>query len=151
MITEHEVMQAQQAWGDGVVAIGKAHAAGGDFKALAEAHLDRLYAYGHGPVLFKPTRAAQIQFRPAREDALSYFIGGHIAEDIGFALSGWTAVQFENHNMILGQQSALAMGNYVFTARDGTTLRAEYSFGYVKDTDGNLRINLQHSSVPFSG
>jgi len=26
----------------------------------------------------------------------------------------------------------------------------EYSFGYIKDEDGNLKIALHHSSLPYS-
>lgn len=150
MVSRDEVIRAQQAWGDGVVAIGKLFAAGGDYKARTEAHLDTLYAYEQGTVLFKPTRAAQHQFRATRADALSYFIGGEIAEDTGFAITGWSKVRFENHDFILAEETALVMGNYFFTGPDGVVLQAEFTFGYVKDADGRLRINLQHSSVPFT-
>jgi len=151
LITRDEVEAAQQAWGDGVIAIGKAYADGGDYRALALETIDRLYGYDLGPVLFKPTWAMQTQFRPTREDALSYFVKGHIDEDRGFAIAGWAKVRFDNHNMILGEETALAMGNYVFTDADGTELKAEYSFGYMRDANRALRIILQHSSAPFAG
>ncbi len=151
MITRNDVTNAQQAWGDGIVAIAKVFTDGGDFKARAKDHLDTLYAYEQGTVLFKPTKAAERQFRPVREDALSYFVGGHIVEDHGFALACWIAVRFDNHNMILGEDTALAMGNYYFTAKDGSIIKVEYTFGYMKDADGALRINLHHSSLPYSG
>ncbi|GIR13012.1 MAG: hypothetical protein CM15mP23_15870 [Cryomorphaceae bacterium] len=38
--------------------------------------LDRLYSFEIGPVLFKPTKCEEIQFRPTKLDAKSYFIAG---------------------------------------------------------------------------
>ena len=37
-------------------------------------NVETLYAYDIGKVLFKPTLAAQEQFRPTFETALSYFV-----------------------------------------------------------------------------
>ena len=42
------------------------------------------------------------------------------------------------------------MGNYFFTDTDGNEVKVEYTFGYMLDDQGSLRINLHHSSVPFS-
>ena len=43
------------------------------------------------------------------------------------------------------------MGNYYFTsAADGSKTKVEYTFGYKKNSDGEVRIFLHHSSVPFS-
>ena len=151
-ITAEEVAQAQQTWGEGIVAIGKAHTDGGDFVAAAENHLDTLYAFEAGPVLFKPTKAAEQQFRMDREGALSYFVGGNdnYGEDHGFAIHPWTNVRFENQATYLHGDYAVAMGNYFFTETDGNVVKVEYTFGYFKTDAGNLKINLHHSSVPFS-
>ena len=46
---------------------------------------------------------------------------------------------------------AIAMGHYYFTGPDGTETKVEYTFGYLKDGEGKLRIQLHHSSLPFSG
>ena len=51
-ITKAEVLAAQQAWGEGIVAIASAHRDGGDFKARAEAHINTLYAYGLTDIMF---------------------------------------------------------------------------------------------------
>jgi hypothetical protein len=40
------------------------------------------------------------------------------------------------------------MGNYFFTAPDGAEVKVEYTFGYIQDDDGRLRIQLHHSSMP---
>ena len=149
-ITATEMAQAQQAWGDGIVAIGKAFTDKGNFVAAAQKHLDELYNFQAGEVLFKPTKAAKKQFRNDIESALSYFVGGNdkFKEDHGFALQPWTAVRFENVGKYLHDDYAVAMGNYFFTQTDGTEVKVEYTFGY-NTVDGRLKINLHHSSLPF--
>ena len=149
-MTRHDIDNAQQAWGDGIVAIAKAHSDGGDYEAVARNHVETLYAYGMGDVLFKPTLAAVEQFRPTFDDALSYFVASNNAcpEDKGFAIKGWTNVRFENAGVILRETTALAMGNYFFTTPEGDEVKVEYTFGYVLDEVGALRINVHHSSMP---
>merc|ERR1712050_578245 len=118
-----------------------------------------LYGYGHPNVLFKPTKAAEFQFRPTGADAMSYFVGGNAvedgyAEDAGFAINGgkgWSKVVFDNHQIDLNGNTAIAMGNYYFTcATTGSETKVEYTFGYKKNDDGKVRIFLHHSSVPYS-
>ena len=149
-MTRHDIDNAQQAWGDGIVAIAKAHNEGGDYEAVARIHVETLYAYGMGDVLFKPTLAAVEQFRPTFDEALSYFVASNNAcpEDKGFAIKGWTNVRFENAGVILRETTALAMGNYFFTTPEGDEVKVEYTFGYVLDEVGALRINVHHSSMP---
>jgi hypothetical protein len=103
-----------------------------------------------GPVLFKPTLAATDQFRPTFETALSYFVASNNAcpEDQGFAIKGWTNVRFENSDVIIDGNTALAMGNYFFTSPEGAEVKVEYTFGYIEDGNGGLRIQLHHSSMP---
>ena len=150
MVTSAEVDNAQKAWGDGIVAIAKAHGNGGDYVSIARNHVEILYAYGLTNVLFKPTLAAVEQFRPNFESALSYFVASNneCPEDKGFAIKGWTKVRFENADIILNDATALAMGNYFFTPPEGDELKVEYTFGYMVDVSGNLRIQLHHSSMP---
>jgi len=149
-ITEADVIAAQQEWGEGIVAISEVHAEGGDYAARATEHIEDLYAYDHGMVMFKPTLASDDQFRETFDEALAYFIGKEGTEDKGFAISGWTDVRWENNGIYTDDDSATAMGNYFFTGPDGSETKVEYSFGYVLDEDGDLRINLHHSSLPYS-
>ena len=132
--------------GEGIVSIGKSESP----ENTAQNHLDTLYAYGHGEVLFKPTKAAKDQFRGTPEEALSYFVTGIVDEDKGFALAPYTDVRFENEGIVTDCDSALAMGNYYFTTTQGQDIKAEYSFGYIKDEGGALKINLHHSSLPYT-
>lgn len=152
MVSVSDVDSAQKAWGDGIVAIATAHRDGDDYVSIARNHVDTLYAYGQTNVLFKPTLAAVEQFRPNFESALSYFVASNdeCPEDKGFAIKGWTNVRFENADIILGDSTALAMGNYFFTTPEGDELKVEYTFGYIVDSSGNLRIQLHHSSMPAS-
>jgi hypothetical protein len=153
MITEQEIHQVQKTWGDALIEIGRLRNDRGACEKTAAGVIDALYGYDLGTVLFKPTRAAEYQFRDTKDGALSYFIGGNskFPEDTGFALQPWIKVKFENSGMILSEKNALAMGNYFFTeAETGAVKKVEYTFGYVKDTEGNLKINLHHSSVPFT-
>lgn len=144
-ITKEEIVAAQKAWGDGIVAIGRAD----DHKKAALKHINNLYAYDLGPVLFKPTKASVVQFRNTKDEALSYFVGGKEPEDKGFALAPYTKVRFENHGIAIDCDTALAQGNYYFMKTDGQKIKVEYSFGYVEDKDGHLKINLHHSSLPY--
>ncbi|MEM9102321.1 MAG: hypothetical protein AAGB12_08350 [Pseudomonadota bacterium] len=146
VITKAEVEQAQKGWGEGIVKIGKAQ----NPKKAALTHLKEFYAFDHGTVLFKPTLASSDQFRGTVKEALSYFIGQDLKEDKGFALAPYTKVRWENEGIITDGDSALAMGNYYFTKTDGQEVKVEYSFGYIKDKTGKLKINLHHSSLPFS-
>lgn len=144
-ITKEEVLAAQKAWADGIVNIGAAQ----DHKKAAIDHINTLYGYDIGPVLFKPTKASVVEFRLTKDEALSYFVGGQEPEDKGFALAPYTKVRFENKGIIIDCDSALAMGNYYFTKTDGEEVKVDYSFGYVEDKKGKLKINLHHSSLPY--
>lgn len=149
-ITEADVLQAQQVWGKGIVAIGNAYLNGQDYIAVATKHVDDLYAYREGVVLFKPTKAAAQQFRLTRPEAISYFVRGTVYEDKGFALQPWSNVRFENADIITDSDSAVAMGNYFFTdANTGQEAKVEYTFGYTCGDNG-LVINVHHSAFPYS-
>jgi len=149
----------QSKWADAIKHISKTHKEGGDFiKAAADA-AGELYAYGHTDVLFKPTKAADVQFRPTAECAMSYFVGGQNVEDGydedgGFAINGgkgWSDCVYDNHDISVQGDCSIAMGNYVFTcATTGEETKVEYTFGYKRCGDGKVRIFLHHSSVPYS-
>ncbi|MEM1127734.1 MAG: phosphoribosyl-AMP cyclohydrolase [Bacteroidota bacterium] len=151
-ITMQEVEAAQQAWGEGIVAIGKTYTENGDFRAAASDHVREFYAYGTSLILFKPTLAAEDQFRGDFGEALSYFVGTEGTEDGGFAIAPYTNVRWENEGTIIDNDGdmAMAMGNYFFTGTDGNVTKVEYTFGYMKDESGDLKIVLHHSSLPFS-
>ena len=150
MMTEEDIERAQQAWGEGIVSISAAHSSGTDYIQRATTHIESLYAYGIFPVLFKPTFAKEKQFRSTFEGALSYFIGDNdsFPEDKGFAIKGWTGVRFENQNFVINGNTAQVMGNYFFMTENNIEIKVEFTFGYIIDSEGSLRINLHHSSMP---
>ncbi|MEM7083184.1 MAG: hypothetical protein AAF465_10655 [Pseudomonadota bacterium] len=150
-ITQEDVIAAQTAWGEGIVAISAVFIDGGDYVSEAQSLIDALYGYDQGPVLFKPTLAAKQPFRPSKTEALSYFIGGVVNEDHGFAIKPWEAVSIGPQQIILQGATAVAMGHYRFQPyQQGDEVLVEFTFGYFRDNVGDVRINVHHSSLPYS-
>merc|ERR550537_1964380 len=158
-ISKQEVEDAQASWAGAIARISKVYLDGGDYVGAAGEAAGELYGYGKTNVLFKPTKAADVPFRPEAADAMSYFVGHDavtdgIPEDGGFAINGgkgWANVRFDNHMIDVSGNTAIAMGNYYFTcATTGDIAKVEYTFGYKKCLDGKVRIFLHHSSVPYS-
>ena len=152
MISEKQVLEAQKQWGEGVVKIGSLKDNTSECETFTNEFLEKLYSFNEGPVLFKPTKCEIEQFRPEQVHALSYFIAGEnraCNEDKGFAIQPWTKVKFENTNLILEENRAIAMGNYFFTDVNGDDAKVEYTFGY-KLIDGALKIDVHHSSFLYN-
>ena len=144
-LSKEDIINAQSKWGNGIVQIGA------DFmekKITPKRPKTILNIYTL--MIFRPSlfKAAEDQFRSTKDTALSYFVAtnGACSEDKGFAIQPWTKVRFENSDIVIH----VAMGNYFFTDTDGVETKVEYSFGYLLDSEGNVRINLHHSSLPFS-
>jgi len=152
MITKEDVVSIQKKWSDGLLEIVNQHQNNLDFTSCASEFIDRLYDYQNTEVLFKPTLAKEIQFRNSKDAALSYFIGNNsnFPEDNGFALKGWSNVKWENSGIQLFENIAIAMGNYYFTNNKGT-IKVEFSFVYKRDNNGDLRIILHDSHLPYQG
>ncbi|MBY6014999.1 hypothetical protein KUV75_08785 [Qipengyuania gaetbuli] len=156
-ITEAEVVAAQQAWGNALVAIAteydtKGHAAA---KKLAGEIIDSAYGYNLGPVLFKPTLAngeGEQTFRTSRDGAVSYFVGGDpkFAQDGGFALKGWRSFEIDNAGILITGNSATSMGHVTVIDAKGNRTTVDKTWGYVRGPDGKLRIVVHHSSLPYS-
>ena len=57
----------------------------------------------------------------------------------------------ESHESVfLAYSAKSSIFAYFFTESNGSIVKVEYSFGYFLDSNGNLKINLHHSSLPFS-
>ena len=156
-ITEAQVNAAQQAWCDGLVNVAQTHVKGGDAKAEAAKMIDDLYDYADGKVFFKPTLAfGPRTFRPTREGALSYFVGGNpnFPEDTGFALKGWTKARYDNNAAENGIQIhgdiAITMGNVYITGPDGKEVMVDKTFVFRRGGDGKLRLCVHKSALPFN-
>ena len=160
-ITEADILECQAKWASAIASISSVYLGKGDFVAAAGEAAGELYGYGHHNVLFKPTKATKHPFRPTGADAMSYFVGAEAmendqfkGEDAGFAINGgkgWSKVVFTNHQIDLNGETATAMGSYDFTcATTGDVATVEYTFGYKRCGDGDVRIYLHHSSVPYA-
>ena len=154
-ISEAEVLNAQRAWGDALVAISTTYEQKGKAaaKQLAGQIIDQAYGYQFGTVLFKPTLTSTPQtFRTTRAGALAYFVGDDPAypNDTGFALKGWRKVEVQNASIFIDSDSAISMGNVIFTDKSGNITTVDKTWGYRKDANGTLRIVLHHSSLPYS-
>ncbi|WP_332395682.1 phosphoribosyl-AMP cyclohydrolase [Vibrio metschnikovii] len=153
-ITHQEVLNAQQAWGEALINISQTYEKQGHAaaKTLASQVLDQAYGYQQGAVLFKPTLASgQQTFRTDVAGSLAYFVGGNsdYAQDSGFALKGWKEYRFENAAVYINGDLALTMGNVILVDKQGQTTMVDKSWAFKKDEQGQLRIVLHHSSLPY--
>lgn len=154
-ITRDEVIAAQKAWGEALVKISTTYETSGNEAArkTAKSVIDSAYGYEMGPVLFKPTLAAPpTTFRTTADGALAYFVGGdqRYPGDSGFALKNWRSYQIENAAIFIDGDVAMSMGNVSLTDRDGKVTTVDKTWGYKRDAQGNLRIVLHHSSLPYA-
>jgi hypothetical protein len=153
-ITESEVLAAQRAWGEALVAISTTYDTQGikAAKALAGNVIDAAYGYQFGPVLFKPTLTVAPQtFRTTRAGALAYFVGDDRAfpMDQGFALKSWRKVEVRNAAIFISGNTATTMGNVMIADKNGKITTVDKTWQFLKDDNGKLRIVLHHSSLPY--
>ena len=150
IITKEEVLGFQKDWGDGIVSMSTTFKDGGNYTDEAIEFIKRLYAYESEQVLFKPTLAADVQFRLDKLGALSYFVGSNpdYSEDSGFAIKGWNSVKWENEGIKILEDCAVCMGNYFFGMEGKEDLKVEYTI-VLKKIDGTLKMILHDSHLPY--
>ena len=146
---EEDIINIQKEWASGIVKMGKLSKDRDSLESFTSDFLDKIYDF-QNQVLFKPTKAANEQFRNSKGSAYSYFIAGddrECQEDNGFALSNWTEILFDNSDIIINEDIAIAMGNYTFK-NDASKIKVEYSFVY-KNYGNEIKVILHHSSLPY--
>ena len=146
---EEDIINIQKEWASGIVKMGELSNDRDSLESFTNDFLDKIYDFDN-QVLFKPTKAANEQFRNSKGSAYSYFIAGddrECQEDNGFALSNWTEILFDNSNIIINEDIAIAMGNYTFK-NEASKIKVEYSFVY-KNYGNEIKIILHHSSLPY--
>ena len=146
---EEDIINIQKQWASGIVKMGELSNDRDSLESFTSDFLDKIYDFDN-QVLFKPTKAANEQFRNSKSSAFSYFIAGdnrECQEDNGFALSNWTEIFFDNSNIIINEDIAIAMGNYTFK-NEASKIKVEYSFVY-KNYGNEIKIILHHSSLPY--
>ena len=154
-ITEQQVLNTQQGWCNGLLAISKAYATGGFAAAETTASkiLDQAYGYQYGAVAFKPTLTQQPQtFRGTKAGALAYFVGGNPSypNDKGFAIKPWQKCSIRNQVIQLHGDLAITMGNVDLTDSSGKMTTVDKTWAFIREPDGEVRIVLHHSSLPFT-
>jgi len=151
VIKNEEVLKIQKSWADNIILLGSLKDKRSECEHQATKFIELHYAYEFTNVLFKPTKAKEHPFRFTKDATLSYFIGGNndYPEDLGFALTPWKSIHFDNKKIIYEQERATSMGHYYFTDFTNTEIKAEVTFGYIRSGEGNLKINLHHSSIPY--
>ena len=154
-ITEQQVLNAQQGWCNGLLAISKAYSTGGFSAAetLARKVLDQAYGYQYGAVAFKPTLAQYPQtFRGTKAGALAYFVGGNpsFPNDKGFAIKPWQKCSIRNQVIQLHGDLAITMGNVDLIDSSGKLTTVDKTWAFMREPDGEIRIVLHHSSLPFN-
>ena len=142
----------QKKWADIVLKIGNAYREKINFDDLVIELLHGVYAFDYCNILFKPTLAKDNQFRSTKEEFISYFLGQNkvCKEDKGFAIKNWKSIKFENFKIVNHNEQLLSMGNYYFEDNNNELLKVEYTFGFIKISPDQLRINLHHSSLPYN-
>ena len=153
-INENDLANARSAWGESMIEISQAYEKKGIEQATVVANkmLDNLYGFEFGAVLFKPTLSGGNQtFRSDKEGALSYFVGNNpkYPMDSGFGIKDWLEVKSETSSVLIDQNIAMWMGWVTFINKDGTSIKVDKSWGYKKNENGNLKIVLHHSSLPY--
>ena len=146
---EEDIINIQKEWASGIVKMGELSNDRDSLESFTNDFLDKIYDFDN-QVLFKPTKAANEQFRNSKGSAYSYFIAGddrECQEDNGFALSNWTEILFDNSDIIINEDIAIAMGNYTFK-NEASKIKVEYSFVY-KNYGNEIKIILHHSSLPY--
>ena len=145
------VSQMQKRWANIVIEIGQEYKKKNNLDNLISELLHKIYAFDYCDVLFKPTMTKVDQFRSTKEEFLSYFLGQNKAceEDGGFAIKNWKSIEFCNYKITEYNDHLLSMGNYFFKDQEDVILKVEYTFGFIKINNNELRINLHHSSIPY--
>ena len=113
-MSSNQIEHFLNSWKDGVIEIGRIHLEGGDYEKSAELFVSTHYAFDSEEILFKPTFTKEVIFRNSKDLALSYFIGGEVAEDKGFALKPWEEIRLEELNIIEQDNLMVAMGTLNF-------------------------------------
>lgn len=157
LISEPEILAVQNAWAESLLRIALCYEDKGykEAKKIAlNLMLYSLYGYSSGmPVLFKPTLASGEQtYRLTEEGALSYLVGGNRRKfpmDTGFALQGWRKVKSYPVGILLHGNTALSMGTIFCIDKYGKCVAFDNTWGYKKDCEGNVRVILHHSSLPY--
>ena len=141
-----EIKNFLNSWKDGVIEIGRIYLDKGDYVKQADKFLSHHYAFDTEKVLFKPTFTKEVIFRNKKDLAMSYFVGGNVHEDKGFALKPWQEISLTEMDYVERNELIVVMGALKFKPHelDEVTVVA-FTFLLV-NVDDSLKIKVHHSS-----
>ena len=142
----------QKKWADMVLKIGSAYRKNNNLDDLISELLHKIYAFDHCSILFKPTLSGGAQtFRSNLDGALSYFVGNNskYPMDNGFGIKSWHKFDSKTSDTFIEDNIAIWMGSVTLTSKNGDILKVDKSLAYKKLSNGNLKIVLHHSSLPY--
>ena len=143
-INETDVKLFVDSWKQGVLDIRNVYDNRGDYEEQASKFLKSHYLFETEKVLFKPTLTREEIFRNSFDRALSYFIGGKIDEDKGFALQEWKSINTDQINILIEGVLIIAMG--VLSFKSDEVLKVAFTF-ILKESNSDLKIKAHHSSL----
>ena len=143
-INETDVKLFVDSWKQGVLDIRNVYDNKGDYQEQARRFLKTHYLFETESVLFKPTLTNEEIFRNSFDRALSYFIGGDIDEDKGFAIQEWKSIETDQINILIEDGLIIAMG--VLSFQTNEVLEVAFTF-ILKESNSNLKIKVHHSSL----
>ena len=143
-INETDVKLFVDSWKQGVLDIRNVYDNKGDYQEQASKFLKTHYLFETESVLFKPTLTRVEIFRNSFDRALSYFIGGDIDEDKGFAIQEWKSIDTDQINILIEDKLIITMG--VLSFESNGTLKVAFTF-ILKESNSSLKIKAHHSSI----
>ncbi len=144
---EKKILDFLTSWKDGILNISQTHNDKGDYKKEALKFIKNHYLFETENVLFKPTLTKKTLFRNDLDSALSYFIGGTLPEDSGFALKPWKSIKISETNNLIEDNLIVVMGVFDFITHDtNEIIQVAFTF-FLKTIEGNLKIKIHHSST----
>ena len=146
-VMEEQVLNFLNSWKKGILDISKAYVANGDYQEEAIKFIKKHYLFETEDVLFKPTMTKNVLFRNDLNSALSYFIGGSISEDNGFAIKPWKVIETHEVNNLIENNLIAVMGVFNFTEYESNEcIKVVFTF-ILKSTNKALKIKIHHSSI----
>ena len=147
MNMEKKVLDFLTSWKNGILSISESYKDKGEYEKEGLKFIKAHYLFEHENVLFKPTITKNILFRNDLNSALSYFVGGSIAEDTGFAIKPWKSIEIDEINNLFENNLIITMGVFNFSLNDTNELiRVVFTF-ILKSTQDGLKIKVHHSSI----
>ena len=143
-INETDVKLFVDSWKQGVLDIKNVYENKGDYQEQASKFLKTHYLFETESVLFKPTLTREEIFRNSFDRALSYFIGGDIDEDKGFAIQEWKCIDTDQIDILIEDELIIAMG--ILSFKSDEVLKVAFTF-MLKESNSNLKIKAHHSPL----